>query len=381
MYIFLEIKNMSKNILILGSGMVGCLIAVELHKNHKVTVIDASSENLKSLDSYEDIKKIHRRVNFDDMSELEIDKYDLIVGALPGSIGFKTAQKVLGLGKNYIDISFFPEDPLQLDALAKEKNVVFIPDIGVAPGLSNLVAANYAYNHSINFFKCMVGGLPKTRNWPFEYKAPFSPLDVIEEYIRPARIKRNGKEVVFDPLTEIENFDVKNIGTLECFLSDGLRTLLHTLDIENMEEKTVRYPGYAQKIQMFKSLGFFDEQKIEVDGQSITPREFTSKLLFENWKLGENEEEFTYMRIDMHSDKKKFQFELYDDTKDGFSSMSRTTGYTCTAVAEAFLSGKIKPDAGVVPPEYLVKDKSAYAFILNYLSNKDIKIHVTETEL
>ena len=112
--------------------------------------------------------------------------------AVPGFMGYKTLEAVITAGKHVVDISFFPEDALELDALAKEKGVTVITDCGVAPGMSNFILGRYNAEMNVTAFECYVGGLPKERKPPFEYKAPFSPVDVIQEYIRPGKIGREG---------------------------------------------------------------------------------------------------------------------------------------------------------------------------------------------
>jgi len=93
-----------------------------------------------------------------------------------------------------------------------------------------------------------VGGLPIVRQWPYEYKAVFSPLDVIEEYTRTARFVENGRVVTRPALTDLERVDFEGVGTLEAFNTDGLRTLIQTIPAPNMKEKTLRYPGTRNRI-------------------------------------------------------------------------------------------------------------------------------------
>ena len=95
-----------------------------------------------------------------------------------------------------VDISFFPEDAFGLDRLAREAGVCCLVDCGIAPGLSNLILGRMEEHlDETTSFHCLVGGLPVERTWPWEYKAPFSPGDVIEEYVRPARLRRDGVEI------------------------------------------------------------------------------------------------------------------------------------------------------------------------------------------
>ena len=96
-----------------------------------------------------------------------------------------------------MDIAFFPEDPFDLDDLAKKNGVTALVDFGVAPGMSNMFAGYHQLQMaSLSRIEILVGGLPVVREFPFEYKAVFSPIDVIEEYTRPARYIENGHEVI-----------------------------------------------------------------------------------------------------------------------------------------------------------------------------------------
>lgn len=144
-----------------------------------------------------------------------------------------------------------------MDTLAKQKNVTAIVDCGVAPGMSNWVLGHYNTQMKIQEFECMVGGLPMQRIKPWEYKAPFSPVDVIEEYIRPARYVVNGEIITRPALSDAELIDFPVVGTLESFNTDGLRSILFTMKhIPNMKEKTLRYPGHIALIQSLQKPGF-----------------------------------------------------------------------------------------------------------------------------
>ena len=185
-----------------------------------------------------------------------------------------------------VDISFFPENALGLDELAKENQVTAIVDCGVAPGMSNLILGYHNERMTINNFECLVGGLPLKRVYPFEYKAPFSPIDVLEEYTRPARYVENSHILTKPALSDAELIDFEKVGTLESFNTDGLRSILFTMGhIPNMKEKTLRYPGHISLMQGLIKAGFLKSEPINLKGQSISPLQFTSALLFDQWKL------------------------------------------------------------------------------------------------
>lgn len=355
-------------VIVLGAGMVGSAMAIDMAKDHNVTLTDSSQIILNKV-----IQKcnalITQQLDVTNKEELQqtIKQHDLVLCAVPGFLGFETLKAIIEAEKNVIDISFFAENSLELDALAKEKNVTAIVDCGVAPGMHNLILGYHNEKMRLTDVECLVGGLPKEKKWPFYYKAPFSPIDVIEEYTRPARYVEAGKLVVKEPLTDCEYVEFDRVGTLEAFNSDGLRTIIHTMpDIPNMKEKTLRYPGHVEYIRVLKESGFFSEDKVEVNGIEISPLEFTSKILFNEWRLGETEEEITVMRITLKGENENGQDEevvytLHDEycKETQTSSMARTTGYTATAAANMFIDGLFK-EKGVFPPELIGKNEVCF---------------------
>jgi saccharopine dehydrogenase-like NADP-dependent oxidoreductase len=368
------------NIIVLGAGMVGSTMAIDMAKNHSVTLTDFNKNALdKAVNKCEKLTTILLDVTDKTALQKTINLFDLVICAVPGFLGFETLKSIIEAGKNVIDISFFPENSLDLFELAKQKKVTAIVDCGVAPGMGNIILGYYNEKLNITDFECLVGGLPKIKKWPFNYKAPFSPVDVIEEYTRPARYVENGNVVVKDALSDVEFVDFNGVGTLESFNSDGLRSIIYTMaHIPNMKEKTLRYPGHIEYINVLKKSGFFNEEHIVVNGISISPLEFSSKILFNEWKLGDTEEEITVMRITLKGtnkigESKTIVYNLHDEfcTKTNTSSMARTTGYTATAAANLFLEGLFS-EKGVFPPELIGKHENCFHYFLDYLKDRNV---------
>lgn len=362
-------------IAVLGAGMVGRAIAIDLAKNYAVTSFDLSQAALQLL-TRKNSSIVTVQTDLGDYANYPslLNGFDFVITAVPGFMGYKTLEAVIGAKKNVVDISFFPEDALQLDALAKQNNVTAIVDCGVAPGMSNLILGYHNGRMKINSFECMVGGLPQKRIQPFEYKAPFSPMDVLEEYTRPARYVENGCIVTKPALSDAELIDFDKVGTLESFNTDGLRSILFTMKhIPNMKEKTLRYPGHIQLMKALIKAGFLNNTPIQYQGRAVSPLGFTSALLFDQWKLGPTEAEFTLMTIKIIGEDQAVSYELYDeyDAKSETSSMSRTTGYTCTAALN-LLVNQLFTDKGVYPPELVGKDETCFTFILNYLRERNV---------
>ncbi len=370
-----------KKVIVLGAGLVGKAMAIDLAKNFDVTSADFSEEALASLAPYK-IKT--QKLDFSNLKLLAqtIQPFDLVIGAVPGFMGFNTVKTVIEAGKNMVDISFFPEDPFLLDDLAKKHNVTIVTDCGVAPGMGNIILGYHNKRMTVKSYECLVGGLPVVREWPYEYKAVFSPIDVIEEYVRPARYVQSGEIVTKEALSDSEHIKFEGVGTLESWNSDGLRSLIKTMpNIPNMIEKTLRYPGNIEYLRVLRESGFFSYEEIDVKGQKVRPIDLTAKLLFPKWKLKPGEEEFTVMRIRISGDengvRKTYEYNLLDrtDKATGTLSMARTTGYTCTAAAHLVADEKFNR-IGICPPEYLGEDEKNFEFIRQYLKDHNVNYQV-----
>lgn len=365
-----------KKIVVLGCGLVGRVIAEDLSTNFEVTSVDFSQKNLDKIS----VKKIDKKcldLQNPDQIKHVVKHFDLVVGALPGDMGFEAMKQVILSKKDVVDISFFPENPFALDKLAKENNVTAIMDCGVAPGMGNIIFSYHDQSMQISDYECLVGGLPKNREWPFEYKAVFSPIDVIEEYTRPARYVHNSQLVVKEALSDTELIDFDGVGTLESWNSDGLRTLIDTMKhVPNMIEKTLRYPGCVEYLKVLRVCGYFSKEEVNVNGNKIRPIDLTAKLLFPLWEMKEEDEDFTVMRIKISGEEKgnkvTYTYYLLDKFQNKTMSMARTTGYTCTAAVNLLAEGMFSKK-GISPPEYLGPH---FDFINNYLAKRNVIYHV-----
>ena len=368
-------------ILVLGAGLVGGPMAMDLAVNgeFEVTSADRNAEALARLSGRPGITTIQADLDDADLLKSLVKQHDLVISAVPGFMGFRTLERVIECGKNVVDIAFFPEDMFLLDAKAREMNVTAICDIGVAPGMSNvLIGYGASMLDTLEKGITYVGGLPVVRTWPYEYKAVFSPIDVIEEYTRPARYIDGGRMVVREALSDPEMLNFPGIGTLEAFNSDGLRTLATTVKGDYLIEKTLRYKGHIEKMAVLRDTGFFDKEPISINGTMISPLEFTSKLLFPKWKLQEGEEDITIMQVITEGLKdgirRRYTWDLYDrfDTTTGVHSMARTTGYTATVVARLLAKGRLYDHKGVSAPEYLGKNEAIVKFLFKGLQERGV---------
>lgn len=366
-------------ILIIGGGNVGSAMAMDLATRHHVTVFDVEERRFP-------VKINFKRLNLLQENDTALlSKFDLVITAVPGHTGFEILKKVIEAGKNVVDISFFPEDPFELDTLARNNDVTAIVDCGLAPGLGNLLLGYHHARMQLSSFRCYVAGLPVERSWPFAYKAVFSPVDVIEEYTRPARVVQNGEIVTKEALSELEMIEVPGIGTLEAFNTDGLRTLLSTIKIPELLEKTMRYPGSTKYLQMLKQAGFFSSEALQLNGNSLRPLDFTSQILFKQWQVKPGDEDLSVLVIKLAGEEngKQVHYDYFMtdryDSQNKCLSMARTTGYTCTAAANLLLDG-VFAHKGICPPEFLGADEAAFHYIMDYLRQRNINFKTKKSD-
>lgn len=376
-------------ITILGAGLVGSAIAQDLAEDSEfsVTSIDRSEEALSTLDTVSSIETIRADLSDPESLKTLIGPADLVISAVPGFMGFETLRTIIESRKNVVDIAFFPENALDLDVLARDHGVTAVVDCGVAPGLCNIIAGYIDERlDQTERYECYVGGLPHRREWPYEYKAVFSPADVLEEYTRPARFVEFGNVVTREALSDIELMNFPGVSTLEAFNTDGLRSLMFTMDIPFMKEKTLRYPGHASLMKIFREGGFFSQQPVDVGGQQVRPLDMTSRLMFNDWHLGEGETDFTVMQVILEGRRAdhriRFTYDLLDhfDAEKGVSSMARTTGYTCSLIARQVLSGMFTKK-GISPPEFIGRTEGCYEELLKGYDARNISVTETITEL
>jgi len=370
---------MSK-IVVLGCGAVGKHMAVDLCKDPGCEVVSVDVDQ-KSLERLAREHPIQTRV--EDLSTAEgitraVEDADLVIGSVPYSIGYSMLEGVIRAGKNIVDISYFFEDPFGLDDLAKEKGVTAVVDCGVAPGMANIILGDHSRKMKVTRYECYVGGIPKARNAPFGYKSPFPVLEVLEEYAGSCRMVKGGKVIVKPMLSETATIDFGGVGPLACLNSDGLRTLIRTMDIPDMFEKTLRYPGHVDVMRIFRDAGFLNLTPIQVKGISVRPIDVTASLLAPHWEYEPGEADLTVMRLVISGkedgEPTTYTYHLYDeyDPATRTPSMARTTGYTCTAVARLVLDGGYS-QKGISPPEFVGRADRCRERVEKYLEDRGVR--------
>lgn len=377
-------------ILVLGYGYIGSVVARDLAESILSVEVVIAGRNRKRAEEVaiktgrNNVTSVQLNASNRDALADALKGFDLVVGALPGNVGYQSVKTCIEVAVNAVDVSFMPEDPLTLSEDAIEAGVTIIPDCGVAPGLSNILVAHAMRKlDKVRDIQIMVGGLPEKPVPPLGYTITWSVEGLIDEYTRKARIVKNGKVIEVEALSGLEDVDLPGVGRLEAFYTDGLRTLLHTVKgVPNMCEKTLRYSGHVEKIKLLKTLGFFDEKPMLVENVNISPRQITARLL-EQKLMRPDVPDITAMRVRVDGDKdgrrivhSYYMLDRYDK-KDNITSMARTTGYTASCVTQLLAKKAIKEE-GVITPEKLGADETFYKKLTGMLEDRGIQIEESQ---
>ena len=288
---------------------------------------------------------------------------NVVISALPHSESLPCLKAAVGAKVSCIDlVGEAPEKRLTLHSEAENAGIIVIPGLGVAPGLSNIcVARGVELLDTTSDAVIYVGGIPVEKTPPLDYQTVYSLESVFKTYLRPAKIYQNGVETEVAPLSglEILNFP-EPIGDLEAYYTDGLASLTHTMKGKIsglLEEKTLRYPGFAAKIKFLLESGFLTTTPVKIGEYKIAPLDFLIKLLEPKLKLGPKGD-LLVMRVMVTGIKdnrpQTQHFELIDeyDPVTKYSSMARTTGFPAVCGARMIAAGKITPK-GVLFPEQI----------------------------
>jgi len=392
------VRDAYMKIMVLGVGMMGTAAAKDLVKSDSISEVVLASKFKRDLENAASkIKSTKISTTLVDATDavslsklLRRENVDVVINALPHGVSFYALQTEVNERVNVVDLAF-EDEYMALDKVARENDIIVVPGCGVAPGLSNMLVGYAASKlEEARMVKIMVGGLPQKPKPPLEYRIVFNLESVWQEYTEKVRIVRNGKVVEVEALSGLEEIFIPGIGELECFYTDGLASLIFTYkeieplrNVEEMCEKTIRYPGHAQKIKTLIECGLLDTEPIEIKSVKISPREFLTKLLTPKLQLRE-EKDLTVMKIKIvgktGGENVEYIYDLIDyyDEKEKITSMARTTAYTASIIAQLIGQKKLK-EKGLISPEEIGLNQVIFQTVLNELAKRNIKIEETIT--
>lgn len=365
---------------VLGSGLMGSAISLDLARSRdvdEVVVADLDPSRLSAVR-----KKAGRKLSTQEVDVRDADRltrflsgFDVAASALPHGAVHPADLVAVKTGTKMVNIAF-EDEQMGLDAAARKSGALLIPGCGLAPGLGGVLLARGVHEvRGATSGRIIVGGLPQHPLPPFGYRLVFSIVGLLREYTDDARVIRDGRLVAVKPTEEVVPVTFPPpLGECEAFYSDGLATLLYTqASLRNLDELTVRYRGHVEKMKLLVDSGLLSKERSCFGGAEVSPYDVTSKVLSEVLSRGDPKD-VTAMRVEVRGPKGGVDYELLDfyDEPSGVTSMGRTTGYTCSIVAQMLGRGEVK-GKGVVPPEVAVKG-SGVGSLISELGSRGVRI-------
>lgn len=355
---------------ILGAGLMGKEVARDMVNSEKVERVFLADLDIAQAQTFVDqlnsdkIELFQMDANDDEQLRQAIGKADVVVNALLYTFNVRVAKAAINLGVHAVDlgghIDGITDEVLKLNELAEAKGVTIIPDLGVAPGMTNILVGYGASKlDTVNAVKIYVGGIPVVKQPPLDYNVVFSLDGVFDHYTNPSLIIRGGVKRELVSLTEVENLYFPGFPGLEAFhTSGGLSTLAQTFsNLQSLEYKTIRYAGHADRFKFLVDLGLTAKGNSLTlkDGHTVEMREVLKEYLQEKLDLGDKKD-VVLLRVEVHGEVKEerasFQYEMvtYRDSKSSQTAMAMATANTISIVAQLIGDGTISK-RGVIPPE------------------------------
>ena len=376
-------------ILVIGSGMMGRAAAYDMARSQpvqSVTLADNDNARLKQA-----VRQVNQLAGNDKVRAVQLDAadteaalemmrgHDGVLSAVPYFFNLGLVKSAIKAGCHFADLggnNTVVRQELELEPEALAAGVGIAPDCGLSPGMASILAGELLrrVGGKADALKLYVGGLPQSPKAPFNYQLVFSVEGLINEYCEPAKILRNGKLTIIEPLTEVESFHMEGFPELEAFhTSGGTSTMPETFQGQVGEcfEKTLRYPGHVSMLRSLYDLGLFSSEKRRIDGAMISPRQMMSSLFVE--KFSGDEPELTIMRVEAHYGDGIASFSMvdYTDKATGLTSMMRTTAWPASIVLQMMVDGRVSKRGGVrqeidVPAELFLNEMAQRGITINY---------------
>jgi lysine 6-dehydrogenase len=356
--------------LILGAGQQGRAIAFDLLREETAEVVlaDNDADLLEDVYSWlDDPRADLEPLDAENREEVRaaMEDADVVINALPYRFNLDVTQDAIAMRTSVVDLggnNDVVNAQLELDAQAREAGITVIPDCGLAPGLANILAADAADRLTrVESVRIRVGGLPQRPQGELEYMLTFNVEGLLNEYSEPVIAVRNGDVVEVEPLMDVERLNFPEPwGELEAFnTSGGLSTLPRTLGhkVENMDYKTLRFPGHAEKIRALYDQGLFSREPKQTSAGTVVPRELLAKMIEDNCNYPEAD--VVLLRVTALGMKGSVPLmvrsQIIDrfDKENGITAMMRMTGYPASIIAQMIARGDVT-DRGVVPGERAV---------------------------
>jgi lysine 6-dehydrogenase len=368
----------------MGHGAVHDLV----HNSPGVELVTVADLHLKKAEAIADAVGTSRvdahRLdveNHADVVEL-MRGHDAVISCVNYWYNEDLSRAAIEAGASFCDLggnNYVVDKQLALDDEARKAGISIIPDCGLAPGMVSILAMHGAAEFDeVDEIHIRVGGLPQHPQPPLDYQLVFSVEGLINEYVEPARVIRNGKITEVPSMTELETVEFEGFPPLEAFqTSGGTSTLPDTFlgRVKELDYKTIRYAGHCEKFKTMIDLGLCSSDEIAANYQKVVPRKVFAELLTRN--LPADGPDLVLVRLELAGKKdgaeKRLRYDIVDrqDEATGLSAMMRTTAFPASIIAQMMAKGDVL-SRGALPQEKAIEPQR----FVDELTRRGIRLNV-----
>lgn len=350
-----------KNILVIGLGKVGRLVAELLNQDFNVTGLDKFTEgewpfqvikyDMSLEDDYSDIFK----------------EFDAVVSCMPYTMNLAIATAARELDIHYFDLTEDVATTKAIRQMAVNSSSLLAPQCGLAPGFIGIVGAGLAHKfEKIRSIELRVGALPLNPSGLLGYSFNWSPAGLVNEYLNDCKVIRDGKVVHTPSLEGLETLHIDG-QTLEAFsTSGGLGTMCETFEekTQTLNYKSIRYPGHCKQMRfLFNELLLRNHKKLAEEILVTAKPAVQEDRVFvyvavEGWKKAGNLERDEFVR----------DYRAIEILGKKRNAIAWTTAASVCAIVEMVEQGTL-PGQGFLKQESIELDKFISTKNGQYFSN------------
>jgi len=390
-------------ILLLGVGLQGKAALHDLVKSKNVTEIVAADWDFDALRSYIEGRNYGPKVsckhvdvtNAESLAGLMAQRSDVVIDLLPKAYHNIIATAAVEHGIHLVNTSYTTPEMKALADNAEARGVTILPEFGMDPGI-DLVLLGEAVR-SLDSLEDIItygAGFPEAQaaGNPLKYKVTWTFEGVLLSYRRAGKVIREGAIIEFDGTEMFDpehthEIELDGFGRLEAFPNGDAVKYAKLLGIEisglhNLGRYVLRWPGHCAFWKTLVDLHFLDDEPLMVAGTAVDRKKFLVSLLEPQIQYNDDEQDVVVVRIDVtgskDGQKKRLTFQSIDyrELETGFTSMSRTVGFTASIGAQMIGNGVITK-RGLLSP---VNDIHYETFV-HELHKRGISITLNSTNL
>jgi len=288
----------------------------------------------------------------------DLTRADVLLSCAPYSANLALTKLALEARVPFCDLGGNPQIVARQEKLAARSRTPVVPDCGVSPGLSNILAVHCARAHQADEVHVRCGGLPvkppDRKTNPLQYKLVFSPMGLISEYSGRVPVIRGGRATSVEALSTIEPFDAEHEASPTSNNSPQVIRYLREIGVREYDYATVRYRGHFERVRRWRARG-------HLRGNARKDAELARRLEVDPALRYDPKRDRDTLILSVRGTRNgrgirrgfEYRLDVVADARTKFTAMELTTCWGITIVAHHIASGRGAPKGFATPERFV----------------------------